>query len=343
MNQDSQEQFKQSLQAAVQASLRSRCLASDDLRSRLFDALSAEAARAPSGLEEQSLASFESALGQAVNRSQDWAPDDSVVLRVESAVGQAAGRDLRSEHSLHGAPDSDADPARVRYLAALRGAVKKSQAALVASAQCRALIETAVTAEAALNAPRFTVPVGKSAEPSDKGGVIPLPISERRSGRPVWKRALATTASLAAGFALIFVSLLGGADKALADSVRKDHVRCCSALSGAPMKSCASYRSSLYGELPAPPVKGWELVASRMCHDEQGGPMIHNVYFLNGKTLSIHFIPPTVGNTESTSAHAIGNGEFPVLAWEASGWTVTACSKDLSMEALVAAIGISHP
>lgn len=343
MNQDSQEQFEQALQAAVQASLRGRRVAGDGLRSRLLDALSAEAARAPSGLEEQSLAGFESALSQAVNRSQDWAPDDSVVLRVESAVSQAAGRDLRSERSLHDAQDSDADPARIRYLVALRGAINSSQSALVASAQCRTRIEAVLKAETVSSEARIVVPEAKPSEPSEKSNVAPLPISERRSGRPFWKRALATTATLAAGFALIFVSLLGGADKALADSVRKDHLRCCSALSGAPMKSCASYRSSLYGELPAPPVKGWELVASRMCHDEQGNPMIHNVYFLNGKKLSIHFIPPIAGDTESKPVHEIGDGEFPVLAWEASGWTVAACSKDLDLETLIAAIGVPYP
>lgn len=338
MNQDPKEQFEQSFQAALQAGLRSR-QASDALRDRLREALAAESARAPAKVEEQDLSRFENALGEAVAQSQEWACEDSVAARVESALSQQANRDLRSERALHAQPDAPGiDPARSRYLSALRKSVRDSQLAVVATASCRARIEKALQSEAAAGRRAQPESIGKTA-----GQVVPLPISERPTARPFWKRALATAASLAAGFALLFVSLLGGADKALAETVRKDHVRCCGALSATPMRSCASYKSELYGELPAPPVKGWTLVASRMCHDEEGHPMIHNVYFQNGKKLSVHFLPPAGAQRQSRSTQVLADGDFPVLSWQTEGWTVTACSQDLDRETLIASLGVAHP
>lgn len=333
MNQDPKEQFEKSFQVALKASLSSP-RAGDAMRERLRGALAAESARAPRDVDELELQEFEDAVSRAVAESQQWACEDCLALRVESAVSQEAGRELLSERAV--LADPSAQGARARYLNAFRSSLKASQRAIVAPASCRARIEAALQAESAQARTTASGPTANSK-------VVPLPISERPTGRPLWKRALATGASLAAGFALLFVSLLGGADKALAETVRKDHLRCCGALSGAPMKSCASYRSELYGELPAPPVKSWTLVASRMCHDEQGHPMIHNVYFQGGKKLSVHFLPPANEDRQSSRPHAIAGGDFPVLAWQSGGWTVTACSQDLDMETLVAALGVEHP
>ena len=160
--------------------------------------------------------------------------------------------------------------------------------------------------------------------------------------RSPWKRALVAVASVAAGFALIFGTLVGGAEKALADSVRQDHQRCCSALKRTTLQRCASYDSSLYGALPEVPIPAeWTLVASRMCHGKDASPMIHNVYFLEGKTISVHFLPPEKSSAASANSQPrqIADGDFPVIAWETSGWTVTACSSDLDMDTLALIIG----
>src|SRR5690606_34047058 len=121
----------------------------------------------------------------------------------------------------------------------------------------------------------------------------------------------------------------------------KDHKRCCSALTGTAMKRCASYDSAIYGALPEPDMAPeWVRVASRMCQADDGGPMIHNVYLRDGKTVSLHFLPPAPKATQpgSSQPQEIAGGDFPVMAWKSAGWTVTACSNDLDAGALASLI-----
>lgn len=320
MSQEPEEKFEQHLQAAVKASL-TATRAGDDLRSRLRQALAAAPGPAPAGLGEEEATRFTGALAQAVARGQQWAAADDVARRVEGALSQEAGTDLRSERSVHSAPD-DGSP-KARYLAALRASVRASQQELVAPDACRQRIAAALRAAAA--PPARVVP-------------LPTPATRDRPGRrPLWKRALVAGTSIAAGFALLFVSLVGGADSALAETVRKDHNRCCSALSGSALKRCASYDSKLYGPLPEPPIAAdWVRVASRMCQAENGGPMIHNVYVRDGKKVSVHFLPPgeNLAKPGSSPPEEIAGGSFPVIAWQSQGWTVTACSSDLDANAL---------
>jgi hypothetical protein len=326
MSQDQKEQFEESFQGAVRASLKA-CRADAGLRARLLATLANQPAghSPPAGLEESELHRFETALGAAVQQSQEWAAHDSVALRVETVVGQEAGQDMLSERSVRSLPSVSADRSlKARYLQALTSQVKRALEARIAPPECRRRIEAAIATAA-------TAQVTKS---SPK--VTPL------RSRSRWKQGLVAVASVAAGFALIFGTLVGGAEKALADTVRKDHQRCCSALKGTAMQRCASYQSSIYGPLPRAGVAPqWTLVASRMCHAPDGGPMVHNVYLQNEKTLSLHFLPPEQpgsGKT-STTPRQIANGEFPVMSWEAEGWTVTACSTDLDTTTLAQAVG----
>ncbi len=325
MSQHSQEQFEQSLQSAVKASLQST-RAGEALRGRLLEALKAGAELPPSGLAEDELARFESATARAVAHSQDAAPDSALVARVEGAVGREAGRDLRSERSLH---LGDEDCSKGRYLQGLRDSVRDCQQAIVAPPECRRRVEEAVK-EAARGASPAT------AAPS-RSKVVSLPSSSR------WKRAAVAAASLAATVALVFGTFLGGAEKALAESVRKDHKRCCSTLKKEGAKHCAPYNSSSFGPLPSTRIaEGWNLVASQMCHAPGGGPMVHNVYLKDGKTISVHFLPSaSVADAASVEAPAreLAGDQFPVLAWEKDGWTITACSADLDAKELASAVG----
>lgn len=162
--------------------------------------------------------------------------------------------------------------------------------------------------------------------------------------RPRWKRALTAAATIAAGFALFFGTLMGGAEEALAESVRQDHKRCCESLKASEMASCPPFNSAEFGPLPQTRVTGgWTLVASRMCRTTEGGPMVHNVYLRDGATISLHFLPPSAAAKPDSKPRQIAQGEFPVIAWESSGWTVTACSSDLDMGTLASAVGCMPP
>jgi hypothetical protein len=329
MKPNPKEQFHQSFQAAVKASLQAGC-ASDAMRNRLMQSLAAQKSSTPP-LEEAELHRFETALSQAVAASQDWAVDGSVALQVESALGQESGQDLLSERSAYEA--SGLDSPKAAYLKAFTGAVRRSQEALVAPAECRQRLQSALAAAAS------PAPDSQPIVPSRQARSAKVVLLHSRSP---WKRALVAVASVAAGFALIFGTLVGGAEKALADSVRQDHQRCCSALKRTTLQRCASYDSSLYGALPKVPIPAeWTLVASRMCHGKDASPMIHNVYFLEGKTISVHFLPPEKSRAAAanTQPRQIADGDFPVMAWETSGWTVTACSSDLDMDTLASIIG----
>lgn len=315
MSHHRQEQFEQSLRDAVKSSLQS-ARAGVALRGRLLQSLE-ECRQAPPGLNEEQMQSFETVTARAVARSQEWAPEDVVAARVEGAVSQEAGRDLRSERCLHQASD---ECAKGRYLQALRGSVHSCQQAIVAPPHCRGRIEEAVRAER-----------------QARSVVVPL-LSRSR-----WKRAAVAAASLAATVALVFGTFLGGAEKALAESVRKDHKRCCSTLKKEGVKQCSPYNSSTYGPLPKIRIaEGWGLVASQMCHAPDGGPMVHNVYLHDGRTISIHFLP-SEGVAQKAPleepARELAGDQFPVLAWEKDGWTVTACSADLDAKELADAVG----
>jgi hypothetical protein len=336
MSQEQKEKFEQSLQAAIKTSLNASA-ASAAVRERLLQSLAAQktqtASTLPAGLREERLAEFEDSLARAVSRSQQWAAPDQTAARVEAAVSEQAGVDLRSERSLHLADPSESDKAR--YLSALRGAICTSQQSVQAPSACRHRIEQALReATRSASDPQSSKSQASPAAPAFPK-VVPLPTPARR---PLWKRALVATASLAAGFAFLMGSLIGGADQALAETVRADHQRCCSALSGTEMKRCASYDSKLYGPLPEPPISSeWVRVASRMCHGGKGEPMIHNVYLReDGKAVSIHFLPPAeeTPKADSSAPQEIAGGSFPVMAWQSGGWTVTACSSDLDSGSL---------
>lgn len=162
----------------------------------------------------------------------------------------------------------------------------------------------------------------------------PLKASKVRS---FWKRGLAAVASLAACTILLWGTLVGSSQRALADSVRRDHTHCCQGLKGATTGHCASLKNSAFGPLPPSPVnQEWTLVASKMCEDQNDQPMIHNVYTSHGKTLSIHFIPSekTRFTTQAITPQEIAAEGFPVFAWCCKGWTITACSEDLSADQL---------
>jgi hypothetical protein len=319
MKQDPQKQFEKSFQAAVTASLR-HCRAGQEVKSRLLKALEEEKNLAPAGASETELARFEAALSQAVSRSQEQAVDDQLAWRLETALSREAGRELLSERSVRANPKG-AEPTRVRFVEALGKAVFRSQQQQLAPEACHRRIQAALAAEAK----------------SSRSQVVTSLKPGQRSSRTLLKRFL-TLGSLAAGFALVVMAtLIGGADPALAETVRNDHNRCCSALTGRSIKRCASYDNSIYGPLPAPALpQEWVLVASRMCRGRDGGPMIHNVYVRRKEMVSLHFLPPQAGSEgrRSSPPRELAGGDFPVMAWETAGWTVTACSDDLDAESL---------
>lgn len=318
MSRSREEQFEQSFQQAVSASLQTG-QASDGLRARLLEALGQVTDMAPAEFSVEQCDGFHQALSGAVERSQDWATEDQVAHRVETAVGQEMGREVWSERSLHACPD---ESARSRYLAGFKSSVAKSQQAQVAPESCRQRVLEALKVERASK-------------------VTPLPTRPSRSTPPRWKRMLLGAGSVAAGFALFMGTLMGGAEKALADSVRQDHQRCCSAMKGHQMKRCASLEDSDFGPLPTARVaSGWELVASKVCHDGSGKPMIHNVYANGKKTISLHFWPPQskAAQAKTQAPREIAGDDFPVLAWDAQGWTITACSDDIDSGTLAAVV-----
>lgn len=319
MNKSNEERFEHSFDEAVKASLRAGACG-ESARARLLEALALEA-QAPGDLSLAELERFEDALSQAVSHSQDWACEDEVAHKVESALCQQSGQDLLSERSVHAAASEDS--AKARYLAGFRDSLRRSQESVVARPECRRRIEEAVAAARHAEVPAAASPV-----------VVPF----RPRGR--WDRAYKMVTSMVAGFALLFVFFWGSADRALADTVRKDHKLCCSALRGNVPSHCQSVKDSGFGPVPQAVVaSGWTLVASKICQGEDGQTMVHNVYVRSEKIMSIHLFPPQSGDRETTRPYEIGADEsFPVMVWELQGWTVTACSDELSPSDLASAV-----
>ena len=322
MSQSHQEQFEQSFQQAVQASLKTG-RACPEFRARLVEALAQQAPPTPpAGLSEEVSGTFQERLNEEVHQSQQWAADDDVCHRVETALSDEAKQDLLSERSRHRHPDQSE---KSRYLETFRQQISLSQQRLVAPDSCRTKVLEALRQE-------------------QESKVVPLPVrSPKRLGPSFWKRALLGVGSVAAGFAFLMGTLVGSAEKVLADSVRQDHQRCCSAVKSSTMKRCASVEDSDFGPLPkAKLAQGWELVASKVCRDGQDKPMVHNVYANQERqTISLHFWPVqsqprSEGKTQAP--RELAGDDFPVLAWDCQGWTITACSNDVDAGTLAALV-----
>ncbi len=321
MSQSHQEQFEQSFQQAVQTSLQTG-RASAQLRARLAEALAKQASQsAPEGVTEKASSEFQVRLNEEVQRCHEWAADDEICHRVESALCSETGRDLLSERSLHVHSDKGS---KSRYLEALRHQIVASQQSLLAPEACRTRVLEALRQER--DAKLVTLPLRPA----------------NRLGPSFWKRALIGVGSVAAGFAFLMGTLVGSAEKVLADSVRQDHQRCCSAVKNSKMTRCASLEDSDFGPLPnAKLAEGWELVASKVCRDGQDKPMVHNVYANQDRqTISLHFWPSKSKSSEAKTQapREIAGDDFPVLAWDCKGWTITACSNDVDAGTLASLI-----
>lgn len=341
MSDEAKVQFEQTLQGAIKASLDGR-RCQPEVRSRLLQRLAQASERAPAGIDEGELARFEAAMAQAIQESQRGLVDGAVSQRVEAALGQATSRDLRSEQTVTAGLETSrtdetlANDPKARYLLALQGAVSRSHQSRITPLPLRQNILKALGSASALTGSGAEVAPGKAAPQTAK--VVHL------QARPRWRRALTAAATIAAGFALFFGTLMGGAEEALAESVRQDHKRCCESLKASEMASCPPFNSAEFGPLPPTQVTSdWTLVASRMCRTAAGGPMVHNVYLRDGATISLHFLPSSAAAKPDSVPRQIAQGEFPVIAWESSGWTVTACSSDLDMGTLASAVGCAPP
>ena len=324
MSGSSKERFENAFRHAVSSSL-AQGQASEAMRARLFAALEQADSKAPEGVLAEECDRFTQALSSAVERSQDWATQDQLAHRVETALGQEFSCDLRSERSVRFQPD---DGAKSRYLQALGQAVRESQQMKTAPESCRQKVLQGLK-----DLQSQTVSTPK---------VVSLPKTPSSALRPSrWKQMMIGIGSVAAGFALLMGTLMGSADQAMAASVRQDHQRCCSAMKSSEMKRCASLSDSDFGPLPTATVAaGWDLVASKVCHDGQGKPMIHNVYARDKKTISLHFWPPQAkpAQAKAKAPRQIAGDGFPVLAWDAQGWTITACSDDVDSNTLAALV-----
>lgn len=324
MSGSSKERFEDAFRHAVSSSL-VQGQASEALRTRLLEAITQVDSKPPEGVRVEDCDRFTQALSTAVERSQDWAARDQLAQRVESALNQEFGCKLRSERAVHSQPD---DGAKSRYLQAFSQAVRQSEQSKISPESCRQKVLQGLK-----GLPSQTVSAPK---------VVALPEARPSALRPSrWKQMMIGIGSIAAGFALLMGTLMGSAEQAMAASVRQDHQRCCSAMKGSAMKRCASLSDSDFGPLPTATVAaGWDLVASKLCHDGQGKPMIHNVYAREQKTISLHFWPPQTKPTQAKAKvpRQIAGDGFPVLAWDAQGWTITACSDDVDSSTLAALV-----
>ena len=312
-----EEQFEHTFQQVVSASLQTG-RASDAARARILEVL-AQAEQQTDGLSLDRAEGFEQAFGSAIERSTHWAVADEVAHRVETAVGNEMARDVLSERSVHAVAD---DSAKSQYLVALKNSVQRCQQSQTAPEGCRQRVLQAL-------------------ENERQSKVVALAPSGGRS-QSRWTRALVAVGSVAAGFALLMGTLVGGAEQAMAASVRQDHQRCCSAMRGQKMKRCASLKDSDFGPLPTATVaKDWDLVASKVCHEGGGKPIVHNVYTNGKKKISIHFWPPESksGKSRTDAPREIADDGFPVLAWDEKGWTITACSDDIDAQTLASVVG----
>lgn len=337
MSDQAKQEFEQRLSEAVAASLGS-VRPTDELRGRLLERLSAERVSSVPGSEE-SVQQFERRLAEVVKASQQLAPPDSLVLRVESALGRELGHNVMSERSaaalLEGEDQPEGPPlesGKFRFLNSLRAECRRANEQITAPDSVRRSVLAALDRA--------------STKPADNLVVFP--------GRSVWKKSLSALTSLAAGFAIVLFTLFGSADVALANSVRSDHRNCCKRALTAPPSPPSTLENALesrYGAVPVPPVDStWQLRVSKMCMAENGQPMLHLLYTRpneKGETtsMSLHFLPLDRSNQNNKyrlkdeGVQVLDEREgFPVVAWTEGDWLCTACSPELSGEELRSAV-----
>ena len=342
---EQQKEFEQRLSDAISTSLSQRS-APSDLRARLLGRLEEEEKsllKKPDLSEEEAL-QFERSLSRAVERSQEWSPEDEVVVRTEVSLSAEFNQDFLSERSVgyfldsandrSGLKNIEINPEKLRFLQAVRSEVKRSTGELVAPESLRRSILASL--ELGDSPPKIqTAPENK---------VVALPT------RSQWKRAVGVLSSLAAGFAIVVLTLFGSADVALANSVRADHKTCCkSALQmqrNGPPSGLQAMLESKYGKVPVPPVdESWKLRISKICRTDDGQAMVHLLYTREIEdekleSLSFHFFPDDEGkrneqySVNEESVHILTDGEFPVVAWKEGDWVSTACSPELDAETL---------
>lgn len=327
----SKEAFEDSFREALSKSFQSTG-APEGLRKRLLERLSTVERRPlPDGVDEGAVSVFQERFSLAVHRSNDWSPEEALSLRVEAKVGAEIGRDCFSERSVgalvEGAPnpsEMSVSPEKLRFVSSLRGEIRRSSGELKAPETARRRIEEALRAEAR--------PVTR---------VVPFPTKAQ------WKRGLSALTTLAAGFALVFITLFGSTDVALANTVRRDHKSCCRWALDSDGKACQpmSALEGRFGSVPKPRLdSSWKLMLSQVCHGDGGRPMIHMLYSRPGadgltRTLSLHFIPDRERDNEDlklkeNQPSRISDDGFPVLGWREGDWICTACSPDLGLEEL---------
>ena len=337
MSKKKKEDFEKKFQAAVSESLQSITV-SDKLRAQIMEKLEAEPkAELPDGVDEEVVSDFQEKLSDAVHRSQEWSPEDEVALRTEAAVSQELKENVLSERSVGAiaagaeVPEALAEVGvpedKLRFVKTLRSEVKRSTGELTAPDDVRGRVVEALAEEKA-----------KRARPR----LIALPTSRQ------WKRGLSALTTLAAGFAVVFITLFGSAEAALASSVRSDHQNCCrasGARKGLSGRTMTAMLETKYGSVPVPPVDGsWTLRVSKVCLTDDAKPMIHQLYNRENEdgqieTMSLHFLPNQAAKKKklgvtSEEPEALDKGDFPVVAWSEGDWVCTACSPELSEDEL---------
>lgn len=327
----SKEAFEHSFLEVVSHSFSSQ-RAPEDLKKRLTERLSAEdRLPLPEGVDEQVASSFQDRLSMALHRCCDQSPDGSVALRVEAEITSLTGRDSFSERSIWALVQGSQVPTdagipreKLRFVSGLREAVRRSVVEQRASESVRLRIEEALKSQ-------------------DRTTAKTVEIASKKQ----WRRGLSALTTLAAGFALIFLTLFGSTDVALANTVRRDHKNCCPGALKSGGNACRplSVLESRFGSLPKPRINAsWKLILSQVCQDEGGRPMIHMLYSQPGpddraRTLSLHFIPLQEGSDEKLRLKEnqpvrISDEGFPVLGWREGSWICTACSPDLELQEL---------
>lgn len=335
MSEENKQEFDEKFQAAISASLRGT-KASDELRNSILGKLQAESkVELPEGVTEESVTHFQERLSEAVHQShQEWAPEDGLVLRTEAKMGVEVEANILSERAVVAlSMGEDVPPQlerfplpaeKMKFVTSLRSEIRRSTEELKAPELTRRRVEKALKRE-----------MGQ-----EKVSVI----SPR-----TWKRGLSALTSLAAGFAIVFITLFGSADAALASSVRSDHQNCCrkaKVLEKAPSGRLKAMMESKFGPVPVPGVdSSWSLRVSKMCMTEEGKPLVHLLYSRpseNGKTetMSFHFLPSSEVEQDkySLTANEVKNisdsEDFPVVGWLEGDWICTACSPDLDLTSL---------
>lgn len=331
MSEKKKEKFETQFAEAIAQSVRTTGVP-EKLRARLMERLEGEEQPpVPADLDLETITEFQGKLSEAVYRSQDWAPEDGVLYRTEVALAEEMKNFVPTERAVGAALRDDSleglelPEERVRFFTGFSEAVKKAEHAVKTPKAVRLRIEKALAEE--------------GPKPSK---IVPFP------SRQQWKRGLSALTSVAAGFAIVFVTLFGSADVALANSVRADHTNCCRMVKmsrkGALPKKVKAMMDSKYGAVPVPPVPdSWQLRLSQLCKNDDGQEMIHLLYSreVEGgeETMSFHFLPDRGGeegtlHLKESEVQQIGDGSFPVIAWLEGDWVCTATSSDLSPEDL---------